>query len=254
MEKLLRPKDKILLGLFLLGDLYFYIAEPLSVQLGKIKGTLPPNYKASNLYNTVYRLLATQEIEKVIKNGQVYYRLTGIGSKKLKRDFPLVKLQQQKWDGLWRIVIFDIKEKDKKIRESLRYKLTSLGFGMWQKSVYVTPFNVAKDLKQYLITNGLEDLACVLIAKHLFVGNIKDLACRIWKLDLLNEQYKNLIDEWKINKSKLSNKELISKAKEYYSKYLDIVINDPFLPEELLPSYWVGNRAKKLIKEWNNYF
>lgn len=44
------------------------------------------------------------------------------------------------WDGLWRIVIFDIPEKHKTARLALRDKLLALGFFQCQKSVYIHPF------------------------------------------------------------------------------------------------------------------
>ncbi len=44
------------------------------------------------------------------------------------------------WDGLWRIVIFDIPDKYKWARLALRDKLLNLGFLQCQKSVYIHPF------------------------------------------------------------------------------------------------------------------
>lgn len=44
------------------------------------------------------------------------------------------------WDGLWHVVIFDIPEKYKMARDSLRDKLLQLGFVHCQKSVYVYPY------------------------------------------------------------------------------------------------------------------
>ena len=46
----------------------------------------------------------------------------------------------KKWDGKWRIVLFDIPEKNKKAREALREKLRDLGFKEYQKSVFVHPY------------------------------------------------------------------------------------------------------------------
>ncbi|MDO8620548.1 MAG: hypothetical protein Q7R64_04355 [bacterium] len=45
------------------------------------------------------------------------------------------------WDGLWHMVIFDIPEKYKVARYSLRDKLLALGFFQCQKSVYIHPFS-----------------------------------------------------------------------------------------------------------------
>lgn len=257
MEKFLRPKDRILLGLALMGDLYGEMFESIGVTIRKIYGILPPDYKTTNLYNTLYRSLITGDIRKVIKKGQAYYQLTNVGKKRLKRNFPLFKLQQRKWDGWWRIVIFDIKEKNRRIRRLLRNKLKELGFGMWQKSVYITPFNAARDIRQFLVVHGLGEQACVFVAKHLFAGDVKKLVVNIWQLDDLNKQYEDLIDNWEWAKSpaaNLSKPNLKKKARESYAKYLEIIAKDPFLPKSLLPADWWADDAGKLIKEWVNYF
>lgn len=253
MEKLLSPKDRILLGLSIIGDLFFEIAEPPSITIGKLKGGLPSDYRTTNFYASLYRTLRTGEIEKIIKNGQAYYRLTSAGKDKIKRDFSLLKLQNQKWDGLWRMVIFDIAEKNKIIRNILRYKLKELGFGRWQKSVYITPFNVAKDMQQFLYQKRLTNQACVLITKQLFIANIKNLANKIWGLEDLNREYEDLQFNWEQNKNYLNYEQLKQEARKSYSSYMDLISKDPFLPVQLLPLVWHGNEIKKTVKEWLSY-
>ena len=44
------------------------------------------------------------------------------------------------WDGLFRMVIFDIPESKKGTREMFRRKLKELEFQQLQKSVFVTPY------------------------------------------------------------------------------------------------------------------
>ena len=44
------------------------------------------------------------------------------------------------WDKKWRIVLFDIPETRKKIRDALRQKLKNIGFLEFQKSVFIYPF------------------------------------------------------------------------------------------------------------------
>lgn len=46
----------------------------------------------------------------------------------------------EKWDGKWRVVIFDIPERRRKIRDSLRFHLRQLGFFELQKSAFVHPY------------------------------------------------------------------------------------------------------------------
>ena len=68
--------------------------------------------------------------------------------KKLALTFNLeeMKLRKGVWDKKWRIVIFDIPEKLRKIRDSLRYQLKRLEFYEFQKSVFVTPFPCDKEI------------------------------------------------------------------------------------------------------------
>ena len=69
------------------------------------------------------------------KNGCVVYRLSEKGKEKIKKlIFDEFKLKvPDKWDGKWRLVIFDIPEKFKNARGSLREKLKELEFYQCQK-------------------------------------------------------------------------------------------------------------------------
>jgi hypothetical protein len=51
------------------------------------------------------------------------------------------------WDGFWHVVIFDIPEKYKAARLSLRDKLLALGFFQCQKSVYLHPFTCEDEVE-----------------------------------------------------------------------------------------------------------
>jgi CRISPR-associated endonuclease Cas2 len=51
------------------------------------------------------------------------------------------------WDKKWRIVLFDIPEKNKKARDVLRFHLKKMGFFEYQKSVFITPHNCEKEIE-----------------------------------------------------------------------------------------------------------
>lgn len=55
-----------------------------------------------------------------------------------------------KWDGNWRVVLFDIPEYMKKVRDSMRLHLKNLGFFEFQKSVFVCPF-LCSDEIEYIV-------------------------------------------------------------------------------------------------------
>lgn len=68
-------------------------------------------------------------------------RVANIAFDDLKIERPL------KWDGLWRVVIFDIPDKHKWSRDGFRRKLRELGFLHLQKSVFVTPCPCLEEIK-----------------------------------------------------------------------------------------------------------
>jgi DNA-binding transcriptional regulator PaaX len=90
--------------------------------------------------------------EKQNKDGSITIILTAEGKKKaLTYQLDEMKIKKpSNWDKKWRLVLFDIPENRKKIREILRFHLKKLGFRELQKSVFVHPFD-CKDEIDYLI-------------------------------------------------------------------------------------------------------
>lgn len=76
------------------------------------------------------------------KNGKTIVRITKKGEKKLRAfSIDLIKIKKpKKWDGKWRLVMFDIPMKFTKGREALRYHLKDLGFLQFQKSAWIYPY------------------------------------------------------------------------------------------------------------------
>ncbi len=70
-------------------------------------------------------------ILEVTNKGQNYLRLA---AKKHREPIP------RRWDKKWRVVIFDIKERNRGTRTRLRRELQSIGFKMLQASVWVYPY------------------------------------------------------------------------------------------------------------------
>ena len=73
---------------------------------------------------------------------QGFLVLTSKGERKLRHfelnDFKLKK--PKRWDKKWRVLIFDISEQRKHLREKVRRTLVAIGFVRLQDSVWVYPY------------------------------------------------------------------------------------------------------------------
>lgn len=90
-----------------------------------------PAYRSYN-YLIKQKVIELREIEDVTE-----IILTENGKKKLLRykANEMSLKNTEKWDGIWRIVAFDIPEKLKVNRNSFNFKLKELGFIKYQNSV-----------------------------------------------------------------------------------------------------------------------
>ena len=86
------------------------------------------------------------EIAETIQGHTV--KISDRGKRKLlKFNIDDMELNQKKWDGKWRIIIYDIYTGKKQERELFRKTLKRLKFLKLQKSVYLTPFKCHDEIE-----------------------------------------------------------------------------------------------------------
>lgn len=85
--------------------------------------------------------------------------------------YKIEKKKQRIWDGKWRIVVFDILEKQRGIRDLLRNRLKWLGFKELQKSTWIFPYDVEKETKEILEVCNIDIIGDV---RFLTVEKISD--------------------------------------------------------------------------------
>ncbi len=99
-------------------------------------------------YNAFYKLKRQGLVNMQYRGKQLYISLTPEGKKEVgKYQIDDLKIKKPlRWDKKWRILIFDIKEKNKVKREALRGKLKELGLYPLQKSVWVCPYEFFREM------------------------------------------------------------------------------------------------------------
>lgn len=215
-----------------------------------------PNYKPKYVSQMISKMARVGEIQKEVIDGEPVLKLTAQGWQIFNETVPLRK--RRKWDGIWRMVIFDIKERNRRLRDNLRRKLKELGFGKWQRSVYITPHNIMQEMNEFLEAKALFPKCVCLEAKRAGIGNDKELAARVFKLRKLNREYKRLTVKTEDLRTAIESKDLRSPKEartefgEIWDDFRELLLKDPYLPYELLPENWYAEEShdefKRLVK------
>lgn len=100
--------------------------------------------------------------------GREEWYLTDSGEELARRlRLRLSTTSPKRWDGKWRLVIFDIPERVRGRRDFLRKELGDLGFHPLQKSVWVTPYPLPDEFSEFISDLALGKHFRIVTADHI---------------------------------------------------------------------------------------
>lgn len=106
-------------------------------------------YYPSSVEKVTKRLYRRGYVKVKYERGKPVVIITDKGRVEvLKYDLDKLEIKPMKnWDGKWRLVIFDIAEKYRNVRDLIREKLKQIGFYQLQESVFIFPYPCEKEIK-----------------------------------------------------------------------------------------------------------
>ncbi len=159
-----KPKGEIIKDILQLvahsGVVFMAMATPNAAKVIMPQfAKLFPAHKRHSASTAFRRLLRDGSLLLRKDGKQVYVELTEAGRKKAGWfQINALKLKKQKrWDKHWHVVIFDIPDTDRLVREALRGFLKRLDFYCLQKSVWISPHGCRDEielLKDFLGTSS----------------------------------------------------------------------------------------------------
>lgn len=140
---------RTLLALLLVGGVVTVaaVAPNVFAAVGRIAGRKGFFHKKS--FHDASRYLHDKRYIVTEKHDDMYkVRLTKTGADIiLQRSLSDMKIaQEEKWDGMWHMVMFDIPNRHKWARDALRGRLNAMGFYRIQESVFVFPYPCEKEI------------------------------------------------------------------------------------------------------------
>lgn len=128
-------------------------------------------FNQTYLRQTLRRLAKQKLVEIKEVAGKQQIIITSQGKKRIvlyaREELEIKK--PKSWDKKWRIVIYDIPQREKKLQQVIREALKNLGFLLMQESVYIIPYPCYKEVEflreyygvgtylKYLVAEKLED-------------------------------------------------------------------------------------------------
>jgi phenylacetic acid degradation operon negative regulatory protein len=191
------------------------------------------------------------------RRGRVsYYSLTRKGNTVMQSSKKNTGTMEKKsWDNTWYCVVYTVPEKKRYIRDSLRAVLKGLGYGNLG-NLWISPYGFTNILTEHIKKMNAQEYVETFRAHYTGSLDLPKLAAKIWDIRGLKRRYVSFIKKYQakydVYKEKLSSG--IQLTPEYCfaerfrvtTEYIDIVLDDPMLPEEMLPTRWTGSKAKKL--------
>ena len=121
--------------------------------------------KKEKLDNAFFYMKRKGYIRAEKRNHQIYISLSAEGKKRAGKymiDELYIK-RPKRWDGKWRVAVFDIPNATRIIRDALRGKLIELGFCKIQQSIWIFPYSCEREIKLLRQFFGLDSTQLQLI-------------------------------------------------------------------------------------------
>lgn len=227
--------------LHLLGTLGAYMATSGRSLIWEDVFTNRTAYRAAR-----YRLRkAGLAVEKESPEGRPTIKLTERGRASLPMAFNPEKLWNQKWNGFWYILLYDIPESDRCYRNTLRNFLKRMKMGGLQRSVWITPRDISPDYYDLIKAADLDRYAQLFESRTVLGDKSSDLVWSAWDFNRINGLQYHFLRACEENAEhvaagRFNREDLLELARDQVTAYLQVMEPDPLLPKSLWPDGYCG--------------
>lgn len=228
-----------------------------------IKLVRPLGFSANAIRLGLSRM-SRKGVFKVRKVGRrSYYSLSTKGFRWMEQGrVRAFDFEHKSWDGKWRLVVYNIPEKLRVLRDRLRFKLHSLGFANLSTSLWISPYDFFSEIETFTKGKKMSKYIETFEAEYKGKRNVKELAAIVWDLDELARRYQAFISRYSALYSRhkrlaeadrsLDLAECFGQRFCLSAEYVALRLEDPMLPLALLPKTWSGIQAQVLYRKMYN--
>jgi len=168
------------------------------------------------------------------------------GKLEIKTHLPFKKYDS--WDSKWRLVLFDLPQKERNYRLLLVDSLAELGFAPLSRGAYISPHPLLKPIERLANHWGIRQHLQLIVAEKIE----DDMLFEKWNLKKIATSYNDFIK--KLARVSRHARLWPLQAKQLEHEFVEIFALDPHLPKEFLPKDWPGKEAYDDFKEIANSY
>ncbi len=190
--------------------------------------------------------------DKKLIDGEPHYIITTEGEKEFDRVLKNLK-ETGNWDGRWRLVIFNVPETKRDLRDRIRRALGLLGMGILQPSVWISPKDIKNEVANIRTRLKLENtLKFFEVSRNAALD--KTIIEKSWKLADIEDDYKKFnFNAERILKVLDKDPNPRFTAKKFIFQYALILQKDPILPWEFREKDTLRKLAHELYLKLRGY-
>lgn len=204
-----------------------------------------PEKKNDEILNTLFKLESEGAIHKSFIGRTKYLSLLDKGMERLHGRMKYIDFLREKWDSRFRMVLFDIPESDRKIRDQCRNILVEMGCVCWQRSVFISPHSIEDKVLSEARKMGVAKEVNVMLVDSPMGIDREGWVWDLWKLWQINDSYNFFINRaMSLLEGKISSyKKWVLECQSLRFSYYTLLCNEPFLPPQLTGKVYLFEKA-----------
>lgn len=209
-----------------------------------------PNLSA--YHNSMSRLRKAGLIVRSDNDGKLpLLRLSTDGRARLPDYLQPERFWDMHWKGIWYMLIFDVPERERHYRDTLRRFLKKMRMGCLQKSVWITPRDIRPEYDDLETAASIHTVSYLLETRTVLHRETQELVQDAWNFSWLRELHSHYLSVYEKNLQMLENgtqtvEELILLLHQEAEAYAQCMQSDPLLPAPLLPKDYLGRKVYEL--------
>ncbi|MCX7885711.1 MAG: hypothetical protein N3B01_00435 [Verrucomicrobiae bacterium] len=136
----------------------------------------------------IWRLERRNLIRRTRNKNKEAFAITAQGLRRLQVLDPQ-QHWSRRWDGIWRVVTFDLPERRRAERKRLWQALRARKLGLLQRSVWVWPHDVKPILREIVRAEGVPECFCGFSATGLFLCSSAELVASAWNWEEIGKHH-----------------------------------------------------------------